>query len=306
MKFVSKIKNLINRIFKVFLALIPNKYLRAKLKADWTKFFIKKYTDIAVKNYEENKKQTNNNPMACFIPELPLPPVFQFWEQGIENAPLMVKTCVDSIKKFEPDLKHIVLDYKSIEDYVEIPSYIYDLKNKGKIKSAQFSDILRSCLLGTRPCLWVDSTVLFTGKLPDYIKERDFFMFKGVSKTPEQFAGANYFIFSKAVNPLLAELKDAILEYWKDNDFLVSYFTHPHYISLLAKQNKELWNKIPVVDERLTLQFSQILFDKFDESNFNSIISNFPIHKLSYKIPENLKINLKDTYYTKIEEKFNA
>ena len=243
----NKIKKLINNIFKVFLALIPNKKFRAKLKADWTKLYLKKYVSIAVQNYKEpeNKPYDNN------------PPIIQYWEQGIENAPNVVKTCINSIDKFEPDRKHIVLDFKTIEDYVEIPPFIYDLKKQGKISYAQFSDILRSCLLATIPCIWVDSTILFTGSLPNYIKENDFFMYKGIKKSPEKFAGANYFISSKTPNALLIQLKESILNYWKDNDFLISYFTHPHYITLLTKYNENLWNKVPTIDEALTLQFSK-------------------------------------------------
>ena len=292
----NKIKKLINNIFKVFLALIPNKKFRAKLKADWTKLYLKKYVSIAVQNYKEleNKPYDNN------------PPIIQYWEQGIENAPNVVKTCINSIDKFEPDRKHIVLDFKTIEDYVEIPPFIYDLKKQGKISYAQFSDILRSCLLATTPCIWVDSTILFTGSLPNYVKENDFFMYKGIKKSPENFAGANYFISSKTPNALLIQLKESILNYWKDNDFLISYFTHPHYITLLTKYNENLWNKVPTIDEALTLQFSKILFEKFDEKRCEEIKKLCPVHKLSYKIPKKLNCKIEETFYFKLLGENNA
>lgn len=286
------IKKTINIIFKIFLAVIPNKYIRAKLKADWTKLFIKKYVKIAL---------LNSTPINM-EPEMPI--IFQYWEQGFKSAPDMVKICTNSIDKYANEFKHVILDYKTIEDYVEIPSFIYDLKNKGKIKTPMFSDILRSCLLAQRPSFWIDCTILLTGNIPSYIKETDFLMFKGLKKTPENFKAANYFIFSKKPNKFVVQLRNAIIEYWKDNDFLVSYFVHPHFISLLAKENEEFFNKIPTYDEALTLQFADKLFKQADEKLFLDIVSNFPIHKLSYKIPK--KADISGTYYEKLKEKYNA
>lgn len=285
-----------NNIFKIFLALIPNKKLRAKLKANWTKLNLKKYISLAVKNYKEpENKPYNNNP-----------PIFQYREQGFQNAPNIVKTCVNSIKRFEPNREHILLDFKTIENYVEIPSFIYDLKKQGKIGYAHFSDILRTFLLASIPCIWVDSTILFTGSLPNYVKENDFFMYKGIKKSPENFAGANYFISSKTTNPLLIELKDLLLYYLKENGFFFSYFLQSHAITLLKDKNLELWNKMPTVDEELTLQISKILFEKFDEEKFEEIKKLCPIHKLTYKIPKKLNCELNETFYFKLLGENNA
>ena len=54
-KFKSFYRQLLNNIFKFFLNLIPIRKLRAKLKAAWTKFHIKKYALIALDNYDESK-----------------------------------------------------------------------------------------------------------------------------------------------------------------------------------------------------------------------------------------------------------
>lgn len=291
----SLVMQLINQFFKIFLVFVPTKFLRAKLKADWTKLYIKKYVIIASKNCDCMRTYDKDEN----------PPFFQYWEQGIENAPDIIKACTNSIDKFEPNARHIVLNSKTIEDYINIPSFIYDLKNKGKIKCPQFSDIIRSFLLAQYPCVWVDSTLFFTDKLPPYIKENDFFVFKGDrdKPTPEKFACANFFIYSKMPNSILIQVKDAIVEYWKDNNFLISYFTHPHFLSLVAKvdeENKKLFDKIPYYSERLTLQIGKSLFTEYDERQFNIIKSKSSIHKCTYKIPKTLDCDIKDTLYYKI------
>ena len=147
-KFKSFYRQLLNNIFKFFLNLIPIRKLRAKLKAAWTKFYIKKYALIALDNYDESKIKFNKSDNLV---------IFQYWEQGIENAPDIIKACVSSIDVFEPDSGHIILNNKNLENYVEIPSFIYDLKNKGKIKLPQFSDIVSTYLLPSYPSVWSDS-----------------------------------------------------------------------------------------------------------------------------------------------------
>ena len=299
-KFKSFYRQLLNNIFKFFLNLIPIRKLRAKLKAAWTKFYIKKYALIALDNYDESKIKFNKSDNLV---------IFQYWEQGIENAPDIIKACVSSIDVFEPDSGHIILNNKNLENYVEIPSFIYDLKNKGKIKLPQFSDIVRSYLLASYPCVWADSSILLTDKFPKYITDNDFFVFKGnnITPTPEKFACANFFIYSKKPNSILIQVKDAITEYWKDNDFLISYFTHPHFLSLISninEENKKLFDKIPYKNEILTLRISNLLFEKYNKEKFDKLKAECTVHKCTYKIPDNLKTGIDNTLFGKIIEEY--
>ena len=109
--------------------------IKRVLKGKAIKFFLKKYID-QVKNIELPSQK--NEPTKI---------IWQYWEQGIENAPEIVKICVESVEKYKNDYQHIVLDKNSINDYIEIPKYIVELNNRGVIKSAHFSDIIRTFLL---------------------------------------------------------------------------------------------------------------------------------------------------------------
>ena len=79
-----------NSIFKIIIELfIWNKKARSKAKANWTKWHLKKYVDKAIKETQIENIKTNN--------ERPI--IWQYWHQGIENAPLLIQKCIELTKK---------------------------------------------------------------------------------------------------------------------------------------------------------------------------------------------------------------
>jgi hypothetical protein len=68
--------------------------------------------------------------------------IFTIWQQGEENAPELVKSCFRSIRKHcKQEL--IVLDDKTIFDYITLPDVIVKKYKEGKIRRAHFADICR-------------------------------------------------------------------------------------------------------------------------------------------------------------------
>ena len=113
MKIFSPLRQLLNGLKKLCLEIfIPNRRIRRIMKGDMAKSYLKKYVKSAIKEVcqVEYKKE-----------EIKDYTIWQFWNSGIENAPELVKRCVESIDKFEPNKKHIVLSLETIKDYVEIP-----------------------------------------------------------------------------------------------------------------------------------------------------------------------------------------
>lgn len=55
------------------------------------------------------------------------------WWQGINNAPALVKKCVNILKMRSPDYEVTFLDKDNYQEYVQIPSYITDKFNGGYI-----------------------------------------------------------------------------------------------------------------------------------------------------------------------------
>lgn len=295
----SPIKKIINTIKKIYLEIfIPNRKIRRILKGEIAKNYLKKYIKVVAK---ENK---NTNSQLGDIQDYT---IWQFWDKGIENAPEIVKKCVASIDKYEPNKRHIILNMENIKDYVEIPEKYYQLLKSGKMRMAHFSDILRTYLLIKHGGCWIDATVLLTDKLPSYVVNSDIFLFQNDIKSDMDGLNiANYFIHSKPNNKLLLDQRDFLEKYWNDNNFVINYFFYLHGFTMLTsatKQNSELWDKVPFVSFMPVQHFQKKIMNRFNETQWKNIKAVTSIHKLSYKndvLGLDKTLNSSETFYEKL------
>jgi hypothetical protein len=274
----SLIKQIINNIKKAFLEVfIFNRQIRRILKGNIAKHYLKKYLKIVIKNH-------SNENLTEDIEDYT---IWQFWDKGIENAPEIVKKCVESVDKFEPNRRHIVLNMENIKDYVDIPEKYYNLLKEGKMGMAHFSDILRTYLLIKYGGCWIDSTVLLTDKLPDYIINSDLFLFQNYERADlDGLNIASYFIHSKPNNKILLDVKDGLWAYWQDNNYLMNYFLYLHLFTMVTHSdavNNEIWAKVPFVSFIPVQHFQNELLMQFDENKWDCIKKCSSVHKLSYK-----------------------
>ena len=267
-----------NSIFKILIELfIFDKTYRMKVKSRWAKKQLEKYVQIALnKNIEEKPIHDEHI-------------IWQYWHQGEEKAPLLIRKCLESIEKYHPEYKRVVLSYDNLADYVEIPSMYYDLVNQGKMSLTFFSDVIRCYLLtqyngGT----WIDSTIYLTDKIPNSILESKFFVFQK-NQQIDRFSNkmSSFFIHSKGINKTLLIMKDVFMQYWKENDFLINYFLIEHLATMLSTASEELekeWEQIPYFSAEDTGALQKVLFNKFNQEEFDKLRTLTNVHKLSYKI----------------------
>ncbi len=295
----SPIKQFINSIKKLCLEIfIPNRKIRRILKGEMAKNYLKKY----IKSLDCKIECEH-----CLKNEIENYTIWQFWDSGAENAPDIVKRCIESIDKFEPDKRHIVLDLKNISEYVELPERYYTLLSQGKMKMAHFSDILRTYLLLKYGGCWIDSTVLLTGKIPYYITNSDFFVFQNeLNDDLDGLNLASYFIHSKPNNQFLKETKELLLAYWSDNSYLMNYFLYLHALTTITQRNetnKQLWQNVPFVSFIPVQHFQNEILNPYNEQKWEIFKSKSSIHKLSFK-PKTLGLNkvqnIDGTYYDKL------
>ena len=287
---ILKIKNSIVKLFLELL--IINKQKRSILKAKWAKHNFKKYLVASTK--QNNSKEEKEEKI-----------IWQYWHQGEEKAPDIVKKCLNSIKRHYPDYQINVLSFNTISNYIELPQRFYWLLENKKISTAHFSDVLRLYLLSKYGGLWIDATMYATGKLSDEILEADFFMFQKNPKIDQmQNNSSCYLIKSKKHNIFLGSIKSSIEKYWSKNDFIINYFMFEHMVTLLSNLNKELieeWEKMPCIYTKNVTAIQDKKFEKLDKADFDNILKETQIHKLTYKtIPENYKEE--NTYLSKLLE----
>ena len=269
-----------NAIFKICLELfVPNRKKRSILKSRWAKKHLQKYVDAAI-------AQTDAAALAA-EPVNDRKIIWQYWHQGVENAPELIKTCLASVKSFCPDYEVKVLTFDTIKDYVTLPQRYYDLLVQGKIKTAHFSDILRLYLLRKYGGVWIDATIMLTAPLSQELLDAEFFvMQKDVKNDLSENAMSCFFIRSRSNAIFLELIKSALENYWRDCDWVINYFMFEHIATMLMQHSPELtakWNSMPYysADDAGILQTR--LFDDFDETVWKATKKITSIHKLTYK-----------------------
>ena len=295
----SPVKKAINTIKKIYLEVfIPNRKVRRIIKGEIAKKYLKKY----VKKIVKENKNTNSQPG-----EFQDYTIWQFWDKGIENAPEIVKKCIASVDKFEPNKRHVILNMENIKDYVEIPQKYYDLLKSGKMGMAHFSDILRTYLLIEHGGCWIDSTVLLTDKLPSYIVDSDLFLLQNELKADmDGLNMTSYFIHSKPNHKILKDVRDVIAKYWEDNNYLMNYFLYLHAFAMVTQsceENKSLWEKVPFFCFIPVQHFQKKLMKQYDKTQWENMKAVTSIHKLSYKndvLGLDKAKNTSETFYEKL------
>lgn len=202
---------------------------------------------------------------------------------------IVLKVCVDSIKRNAGNHRVIILTDDNYKQYVDIPKWVEEKKNKGIISRTHYSDILRLSLLAQHGGMWIDSTFFCTGiGLQEYFKASLWSI-----KRPDYFhasiaAGyfANYsFACDQEHRWIFKVILDFLLEYWKENDIMTDYLFLDYlivlvqkYDSQIAEEFKNIKSNNPECDE-----LYKIMGEKFNENKWNELKKNTCLFKLSWK-----------------------
>jgi mannosyltransferase OCH1-like enzyme len=225
--------------------------------------------------------------------------IWTCWLQGEENAPLLVKRCVASIRQNANDYKVVVLTQETISKYVEVPEYIERKHQQGLIPHAHYTDIVRLMLLIRYGGIWIDSTILLTGKLSPYVTDTPLFVFQ---REPEgQVEMGICFISSDKNHPILCTQLALLLEYWKQENKLVSYSLFHLFWTMTVYSSPELqklWKEVSYVPCAMLDVLMHDLSTQYSEDRWDEIKRISSIHKLTYKFEQfGIDITKKGTFY---------
>ena len=221
---------------------IPYNFILSLIREWYTKIYIKKYLpgNKYYKEYSYNPKKEAFTDKVVWI----------YWNKGEEDAPVLVKQCIQSIRKFA-NCNVITLNSSNISDYIDFPVYITELHNKGIIKEAFFSDLIRLNLLIMYGGIWMDATCYMTAPFPKYIEDSSFFIFQSdlLNKQTPIYC-SSWFIKSESDNILLVKLRNVLYSYLARNTFLHDYYIFHLSLSALVDFDssiKSIWANIPYV-----------------------------------------------------------
>ena len=150
--------------------------------------------------------------------------IFMYWKQGWENAPSLVKSCLRSVRMNNNGHPMVLLDENNIHEYLNLPEHIEEYHQKGQIKEALYSDMLRICLLSKYGGYWLDATCFLSEPIPAIIEDCDFFMFSRVllPEWTSPIKGSSWFIRGKKNSHILNMVRNFMFNYWKNKSFLIN------------------------------------------------------------------------------------
>ena len=212
-----------------------------------------------------------------------------FWAQGFDQAPPVVRRCMNSIRWHCQDSELIELTSANIADHVTLPDHI--LQHKG-ITHTHLSDILRVSLLARHGGTWIDATCLLTqplGRIRDIVLDTD---------NPEAYSRSNFFVFSlknfisnwfmmsSAGHILPMMLRDYLCWYWSHTETVENYHWFHMVFRAMYFQNaqfRSVWDRTVRLGSGRAHFLQRVLDRPHDKEEMKMIWAMSPVHKLTYK-----------------------
>lgn len=209
--------------------------------------------------------------------------IWSLWLQGEENAPDVVKACLDSHKKI-CGYTSIVLTEETIQDYITLPVYIWDKYRGGQIGNAHFSDIVRVELLLRYGGIWCDATCYYSGNgdLPSYIEDSEMFVFKNLMSGTDTIVASNWFIKGNGNSAILQMVRNILYEYWKDKKRATHYFIFHFFFKMATEMYPIEWEQVPSVNNVTPHELQLEMNKMFDKNRWNYLCASSSFHKLTY------------------------
>lgn len=174
-----------------------------------------------------------------------------YWGQGFEQAPDLVKRCVQTWQENNPGWAMELLDETNLTQFVTMPPL------PDSIAPAHRADVLRTRLLAQHGGVWADATTWCLRPLDEWLPmaaQAGFFVFTWpkedlplIASGPRRILG-NWFIAAAPDNPLIEAWDGQTLAYWRGRPKTDQYFWHNDAAEYVLRQSGEpevVWNRMP-------------------------------------------------------------
>ena len=195
--------------------------------------------------------------------------VWQYWAQGIEHSPEIIKICLQSVNSYfsQYGYRVIYLSDNNIREYLDInPLYFKKASTKNGYSIAVLSDLIRFGLLYNYGGIWCDATIFISGN-PYYFIENDRIFFERSNQ-----------VKFKECFPYISQICNELTK----GNFKSTYFNSKEYFpeNLNAKKDiilNILKNELPSGFTRSNnglISINSKQFDLEDVKNFNNALEN--------------------------------
>ena len=238
--------------------------------------------------------------------------IFILWLQGFDNAPDIVKKCLQTWEFHHKNWQIVKLDKHNLSDYIDVDEYL----SKGQrdtMSTNHYANIIRLALLKKHGGFWVDATDYCVKPLDSWVYpylRAGFFAyspdFNRESYAPSRYI-ANWFIYAERDNYIVRRWLDKSLAFWKNKTKEDYKHWQPVLFYNLVKSDKRfglIWSKVPKLSgfgpfSPLALEIGKSLPKRITEDKIYNIKNKMaPFYKLSWKYSHELEPNSVIEYLT--------
>ncbi|MDE5678607.1 capsular polysaccharide synthesis protein [Phocaeicola sp.] len=214
--------------------------------------------------------------------------VWVCWFQGMEQAPLIVRYCYEQMKRNLKNEEVVLITDKNMERYVQFPDYIVRKYRSGVITRTHLTDLLRLELLTRYGGTWIDSTVLCTGELPDFVTHSELFFYRTLKPGLDghTIGLSSWFMSARSNSRLLVAVRELMYNYWRGNNHLIEYFLIHIFMQMAMEKYPEEIATMPKHCNSIPHILQLQLFEPYSDFLFRDVCAQTSIHKLSYKLNE--------------------
>lgn len=264
-----------------------------------TREFLEKEFYEFIINYEFNTCNQKNSKI-----------IWTLWMQGYENAPELVKSTIDSIRKFAElnNFQFILLEENTIEKYIVFPKLIKEKMDLGVIDYTKISDILRVSLLAKYGGTWVDATIYMREDFDSSLLLQNYYTIKtgGIEDYSPNISNNRWKGFFLSGNSsLFSFTRDFFFEYYSRYDIAVDYLLIDYIFDIAYKYDEKIKNQMLELEKSNPNLFwlENHFSEKFDRKIWEDISENTKIFKTTYKLDKKIKCNPENNYSALIKSK---
>jgi len=152
-------------------------------------------------------------PETSYIPRT----IWTLWFQGLDRAPYIVRTCIESWKRHHPDWEIHVLDDRTLKRYVDVAPILE--RNSNTITPQKRANIVRMNLLSQYGGVWADATLFCMKPLDHWLDDTATEGFFAFHKPGRDRILANWFMAASRGNHLVRRMNEEQNRFFMDNDF---------------------------------------------------------------------------------------
>lgn len=260
-----------------------------------TREFLEKEFYEFIINYEFNTCNQKNSKI-----------IWTLWMQGYESAPELVKSTIDSIRKFAElnNFQFILLEENTIEKYIVFPKLIKEKMDLGVIDYTKISDILRVSLLAKYGGTWVDATIYMKEEFDSSLLLQNYYTIKtgGIEDYSPNISNNRWKGFFLSGNSsLFSFTRDFFFEYYSRYDIAVDYLLIDYIFDMAYKYDEKIKNQMLELEKSNPNLFwlESHLGDEFDQKVWDNITETTKVFKTTYKLSGEIKSN-KNNFYSKL------